>query len=147
MKYFNISEFTSEKEITPRVADLIITHHIEIMIPIRRKLGIPIYVSEGSGYRSYETEIKAKRSGDSEHCFRGKGAADYTCENLEALGRLLVKESLYNRICFYPDKKFFHCDYKEDLLHRVFINTPDGWIHCNKWVFKNDKNYHGKEKS
>lgn len=125
---FKITEFTTEPHIPPQIAEKILTYHIEVMNPIRYLLGSPIIVSEKSGYRSVETEIRQGRSGNSEHTFKGKGAADYTTPgDLNMLGKLL-KDSPYTRICYYPTKGFYHCDYKGS--ERILYISEDG----SKWT-------------
>lgn len=134
MKYFTIQEFTAEPLIPPFVASFIVKYHIQVMDPIREEMGGPILVSKRSGYRSPETEFKNKRSGDSEHTFKRKGAADYTADNIELLGQLLLKTP-YTRICYYPDNKFYHCDYKNDKRQLyIFKEGWDGWRRVEKWL-------------
>lgn len=109
---FTISEFLIDKSetLTYQIANKILLHHISIIQPIRDIMNIPIWVSENSGYRSFKWEKRHGRSGTSQHCFTGNGAADYTCDlsRLPELFRLL-KESNYKRICLYPT--FIHCDH------------------------------------
>lgn len=126
--YFLINEFTTEKQIPTEVADKIQQYHINVMNPIREAFCAPILVSQNSGYRSKETELKQGRSGNSEHCFEGKGAADYTTSgDLLSLGKLLIKQSPYTRICYYPHKGFYHCDYKAKTRETFICTDGINW--------------------
>lgn len=125
--YFSIEEFTQEEMIPPKIAQKILTYHITPMNSIREEFGEPIYISERSGYRSLDCELKNGRSGDSEHVFRGRGAADYTANDIYGLGKLL-ESSLYASICYYPYRKFYHCDYKVR-AGKLFTCEGDGKWH------------------
>ena len=125
---FSISEFIIEPEIDipQEIADKILKYHIIPLQGIRDILKSPMTISERSGYRSLDYELSRGRSGDSEHCYRGKGACDVTvsgAENLRVLGLLLLC-SPYTRICFYPGDKFYHLDYKQS-DHRLY--TGPAW--------------------
>jgi len=125
---FKISEFNiTGKPIPEDIADAILKHHILPMQPIRSAIGIPINVSLNSGYRPLWHEIKMGRSGKSQHVFaNGKGATDWTCDNLDLLEELMVKQSPYTRICRYTT--FIHADYKDTNGERQhFKNGKDGW--------------------
>lgn len=125
-RYFDISEFLVEKDtlISGEIADKI-QKHIDIINPIRIKINIPIHVSQGSGYRTRQYELKMDRSGTSQHVFIRDGAADYTCANLKALyDNLIVSE--YKRIAFYPDEKIIHCDFNSS-EQRVFLSFKKEW--------------------
>ncbi len=111
--HFTISEYNKTGEPIPEeVADKILLHHISPMNAVREDLGAPVRVSLNSGYRPRSYELKMGRSGKSQHCFIGYGAADYTADNIEGLLRLIIKKTAYTRICYYPNNKFIHCDYK-----------------------------------
>jgi hypothetical protein len=120
--HFTISEFlvdTDAKDVPVHVVDKIIMHHIPIINPIRVAYGSPIFVSQNSGFRSYQWELDHGRSGTSQHTFgdgqeeklKWKGAADYTCSNIYWLFEQL-KKSDYTRVCIYPKENFIHCDFK-----------------------------------
>lgn len=119
---FLLSEFCiTDDDVPLEVADKLLRYHILPMLPVRERLGFPIWASQRSGYRPYEYEIAKGRSGNSEHCFRGKGSIDWTChrENLEKLYNALL-ELPYERICLYPNNGFIHADYKPSET-RLFI--------------------------
>jgi len=124
--HFKISEFliVPTLPIEGDIADKIL-HHIEMIEPVRRIIGKPVYVSKHSGYRPYYYEIQQGRSGESEHTFKGLGAVDYTCENIELLIDL-VRKTKYKRVAYYPLSKFVHCDFGEDA--GFFIDKGKGWI-------------------
>jgi hypothetical protein len=129
--YFTIQEFTAEDLIPPAVANKIMTYHIFPMNEVREIFNAPIHVSQASGYRSVEHELKKGRSGESEHCFRNisKGAADYTAgERVEQLGVFLLNKSPYTRICYYPASRFYHCDYKSKNKQYFVCNNGRDWI-------------------
>lgn len=125
--YFSIEEFTKETLIPPSVAQKILAYHIIPLNAIREELGEPIYISQASGYRSREFELEQGRLGTSEHCFRGRGAVDLTANNITGLGALLEKSS-YTAVCYYPYRKFYHCDYKVR-AGKLFICEGDGKWH------------------
>lgn len=125
-RYFKIAEFVIEKDIDipVDVADKIL-NHVDIINEIRHMMGMPIYVSEHSGYRSEEYEIANQRSGDSQHTFDGEGAVDYSCFDLAELYYRLVK-SRYRRICIYPGKGFIHCDLL-GIDQLIYVDHGSGW--------------------
>lgn len=114
--------------------------HILPMSRVRERYGAPIYASERSVYRPRAYEISKGRSGDSQHTFlgdltkgEGKGAGDWTGHNIDRLLRLIIEETDYLRIAFYPDKKFLHCDYKPTSGNkRQYFETDENGI----WQFK-----------
>ena len=129
MNYFKQSEFYSDKENpSQEVLDKIQIYHINQMNPIRHRLGIPVLVSQNSGYRSYETEISKGRSGNSQHCFKQKGAVDYV--HTPELLTELINNSEYTRICYYPHKGFIHCDFKAEKRRYYEANSV-----TDKWEF------------
>lgn len=113
MNYFRIENFYKRSVTAPNVVLDKIKYHISILNPIRELLGAPIIISKRSGYRPTEYEILKGRSGKSEHCYRGKGAVDLTCdpERIEDLLKLLLG-SPYTRVTYYPENNFIHCDFK-----------------------------------
>lgn len=127
---FTISEFLIDKseQLNYQIADKILAHHIAIIQPIRDTMRCAIWPSESSGYRSIYWEKMHGRSGTSQHCFRGKGAVDYTC-HLPRLRELfdLLKTSNYMRVCLYPT--FIHCDHYG--LHKQVFTCKGGsapWV-------------------
>jgi hypothetical protein len=130
MNYFKTEEFiiepsmrAGERAIPLHVIDKIWTVHIPILNEVRFQYGKPIIISENSGYRSREWEIRNSRSGKSEHTFRNLGAVDVTCDDLDILFDLLTRTN-YKRICRY--ETFIHCD-MQGMHQRLFTNTKDGW--------------------
>lgn len=135
---FKISEFCITDDAIPvDIADKILKYHIEPILKFRELKGFPIWASQKSGYRPYAYELKNKRSGNSQHCFKGKGAVDWTCskENIPVLLQWLKTFSPYKRVCYYPNNNFIHCDY---------LDTKSGnreYYECesqtSKWKYKN----------
>jgi hypothetical protein len=127
--YFSIKEFLINRNMTTvpvHVVDKIERYHKPIINPIRHEMGVPIHVSGNSGYRALQWEIASGRDGTSEHTFTGKGAVDYSCENIELLLDEL-RASDYMRICYYPDKKFIHCDHKGKEKLEFLSNGGGTW--------------------
>lgn len=115
---FSIKEFCITGECPPEeVAQSIIDNHINVLNPIREKLGVPVIVSQKSGYRPKDYELSKGRSGKSQHTFEDKegnvtgGAVDLTSTKLGQLLDLLISDSNYTRICYYPINHFIHCDH------------------------------------
>ncbi len=134
MIHFSISEFLIDPstELVPiHVADKILKYHIPIINPIREAMGMPVRVSDQSGYRSFDWEIDHGRPGTSQHTFGDGqenpaewwGAADYTCDNLQGLFERL-KDSAYKRVCLYDT--FIHCDHKGN-EKRIFKSVNGVW--------------------
>ena len=111
---FSIYEFCIDKNhpLTIGVADKILKNFILPLQLVRDRLGIPVYVSQSSGYRPVEWEINHGRSGNSQHTFIGDGAADITCEDNNQLLAALIQHSPFSRITQYKGKNFIHVDYK-----------------------------------
>lgn len=131
MSDFSISEFVIDGDNVPLdIVDKILKHHINVIQPIRDNLGCAIWPSEHSGFRRVNWEIQHGRSGTSEHCFKGKGAVDYTCRNKWQLELLFkeLKKSKYMRVCYYPNSLFIHCDYKGDKKLSFICNDNKNWI-------------------
>ena len=111
--YFSISELCiTDGPVPQHVADKLLKHHITPMNIVRDKLGKPVRASSHSGYRPVSYEKKKKRSGNSQHCFKGKGAVDWTATDIKKLLQLILKHSTYTRVAYYKTKKFIHCDFK-----------------------------------
>lgn len=126
---FTISEFIIDhsEPVDLAVVDKILKYHIPVIQGIRDVLLCPIWPSENSGYRSVSWEHSHGRSGNSQHCFRGKGAVDYTCDRsrLDELFTLLCKSD-YMRICLY--RTFVHCDYRGDEKKVFKCETGNQWV-------------------
>jgi len=126
--YFQISDFiiNPNERVSLEVINKILIH-LWIINGVREEGGFPIIVSKNSGYRSIEHEKRHKRSGLSEHCFIGGGAADYTCQK-KYIKRLveLLRKSTYKRVCYYPKKNFIHADLK-GYEKQFFICTGRRW--------------------
>lgn len=117
--HFTLDEFNlTGAEIPARIQKAIEQHHIAVMNPVRDELGAAITISKKSGYRPEAYERSKKRSGNSSHTFKiqlkdpeGKGAADYTADDIEKLLELMISKTPFSRICYYPNNKFIHADY------------------------------------
>lgn len=135
MKFnFTLSEFNISGEKIPEdVADKILEYHIIPMQIVRDKLGVSIWPSLKSGYRSSKWERKRGRSGKSQHCFRGKGAVDITCKDFSVTGvtllDLIVEHTQYTRMAVY--RSFIHCDYKPTKSGKRQIFKSDS---SSKWT-------------
>lgn len=124
-----ISDFNISGEPIPQeIADKILQYHLLPMEKVKKELGINIYPSLKSGYRSLKWEKKKGRSGNSQHTFKAEGATDWTCddfeENKSALLTAMINLTEYKRFCFY--NSFIHADYA-GLDRWVFNNTANGW--------------------
>lgn len=127
MKRLKISDYSIVPGLIPiDVADKILVH-IEIMAEISKLIGYDVFVSNKSGYRPVPYEKSKKRTGRSEHCFLGLGAADYACEKLDRLYHAII-DSKYTRIALYPDNKFIHADFASS-RKKIFVSLPG-----NKWI-------------
>lgn len=130
---FSISEFIIDDSIIipTEVADKIIKHHISIAQPIRDLLGCSIWPSQKSSYRPEYYELKQGRSGNSQHCFKGNGAVDWTSGDRFKVDLLWeeLKKSSYKRVCYYPENGFIHCDhYGNEKVNFVCDSSTN-----NKW--------------
>ena len=129
---FSISEFCIRSGDVPiEIADKILNYHILPLQEIRDRIDQPIVVSMKAGYRPLDYEINKGRLGNSQHCFKGKGAVDlrYTPQLLDEL----KENSPYKRVCYYPNNGFVHVDYNsnEDGTQYFECESPKG-----KWEFK-----------
>jgi len=133
--YFNLKEFSRE-DIPGHAATKILDSHIPTLNAVRTLLGVPLSISGKSGFRSAKTEKKNGRSGNSQHCFKGRGAVDLTCSKMGKLLRILKDISTYTRITYYPNKNFIHCDFKPVTGNKrqFFIDRSDG----KGWKFQNN---------
>lgn len=133
---FNISDFNiSGKPIPEKIADKILKWHILPMQRVRNILKIAIWASQKSGYRSVTWEKSRGRSGNSQHCFKGKGAVDWTCykfkENKYDFLKTIIEETDYTRIAVYEN--FIHCDYRNTNSGKRELYDSDS---KSKWKFK-----------
>ncbi|WP_421809073.1 hypothetical protein [Flagellimonas sp.] len=121
-----ISDFNiSGKDIPQDVADKILDFHLRPLERVQECVSFKISVSQKSGYRPRWWELNKGRSGNSQHCFYGKGATDVTCDDFkdnfnEFLGAL-IDNTDYTRFAIYDS--FIHCDYA---------------MQDERWVFNKD---------
>lgn len=128
MSIFKISDFNiSGNPIPEDVADKILLYHIPELNLLAQTLPFEIMISAKSGYRSVQWEKSKGRSGNSQHCFKGNGAVDLTCEdfdrNLEGLLEGIVNCTDYTRIAVY--NSFVHLDFGHAPYNR--------WVFNSKW--------------
>lgn len=127
---FKISRFNiSGEDIPEDIADKILHNHIIPLQSVRNSLGIAIWASEKSGYRSVIWEKNHGRNGNSQHCFKTKGAVDLTCANFafnkDKLLDAIIKYTDYTRIAVYDT--FIHCDYKAKRRILYSSNSQSKW--------------------
>jgi uncharacterized protein YcbK (DUF882 family) len=131
--YFDISEFLIDvdaKVVPIHVVQKIDKYHKPILNSIRHYLGVPVIISQHSGYRSVEWEHSRGRSGYSQHTFEGRGAVDVRSNTkFDDLLKMLINSD-YTRICYYPFSRFIHCDFKEVVNHQYFEADKN-----KKWNF------------
>ena len=126
-----------ELGISLEVAEKIRKYHLFPMNLIRNELGHPIIVSKRSGYRHPDYEAKRNRT-NSAHMFQaiperqdpGWGAADYTVSPavFYKFMQLLTDADIYNRLIFYPDNGFVHCDYRFLGVDRFYYVMRQGQL-------------------
>lgn len=124
--WFNISDFNISGEPIPEdVADKILEYHLIPLNRVRNAMGIPVWPSKKSGYRSPKWEKSKGRDGNSQHTFRAQGAVDVTCvgfqEKKEELLQALIENTDYMRFAVYDS--FIHCDY----------GGLERWVFNGKW--------------
>lgn len=127
-----ISDFNISGEPIPEViCDKILEHHVLPLQAVCDSMTVCVFISLNSGYRSKKWELDHGRSGNSQHCFKDKGAADLSCDdfshNKEDLLESLIKNTDYTRFAIY--NSFIHVDYKDN--KRSLYNVEAG-----KWIFK-----------
>lgn len=123
-----LSDFNiSGKPIPEDVADKIEEYHLQPLRNVNKCLPVKVWPSAKSGYRPRWWELEKGRSGNSQHCFYGKGATDVTCVNFkgnkEKLLKTLIQETEYTRFAMYDS--FIHCDYAID---------GERWVFDSNWV-------------
>lgn len=124
-----ISDFNiSGKDIPEDVADKIHEFHLkplERVNMVNTKLNARPSVK--SSYRPRWWELEKGRSGNSQHCYYGKGATDVTCDDFQEqkddLLEELIENTNYTRFAIY--NTFIHCDYAHDITER--------WVFDKKW--------------
>lgn len=121
-----ISDFNiSGQPIPEDVVDKIYEYHFIPLSKISAKLNAKPSVK--SSYRPRWWELKMGRSGNSQHCYYGKGATDVTCddfkENKYSLLDELIGKTEYTRFAMYDT--FIHCDYAHSI--------DDRWVFDNNW--------------
>lgn len=137
--FFDISEwfildgYEAELPLTTDVAQKIMQNHLLEINPVRDELGMPVHVR--SGYRPQWWERMKGRDGDSQHCYIEDGATDISIEkhsdnphksNQTWIRFLrLLKQTSYKRIAYYPELRFFHCDYQGN--DRKYYISKQGW--------------------
>lgn len=136
---FTISEFNiSDEDIPQDIADKILKWHISPMMDVRKELNIPMWASQDSGYRPVQWELDHGRSGRSQHCFKGKGAVDWTCRNFKTNKAKFLKSIInytdYSRIAIYDN--FIHCDYKQTSSGRreLYISGANSIWEFKKYI-------------
>lgn len=130
--YFKTIEFHKPNVVVPLSIQIKIQNIIKILNPIREELGFPIIISKQSGYRPKLYEISRGRSGNSQHCFEGKGAVDLTCDSSQ-LSELfeLLQQSEFTRVCLYLNKGFIHADFKREEKQVFLCLDKNNWIRHN----------------
>jgi len=137
--HFDISEWLvldgteAELPLTASLVQKIMQHHLLPLNDVRSELGQPIFVR--SGWRPAWWEHVKGRDGDSQHCYRTKGATDvsievssdkpYKTKDVWLKFFRLLKQTDYTRIAYYPDLRFFHLDYKTQ--ERKYYVSRQGW--------------------
>lgn len=136
---FSISEFliTQPKTVELEVCDKLWKYHIIPMVPVREALGVAIWASLKSGYRPEWYEKNKGRSGDSQHCFKEKGAVDWTCtdfaSNKDKFLELIIEHTDYTRIAVYDG--FIHCDHKPTTNGKREIYTSNAKSQWKFWKY------------
>ena len=133
---FKVSDFNISGEPIPEdIADKILQLHILPAQAVREDLGIPVWPSMKSGYRSASWEKSRGRNGRSQHCFEEKGATDYTCKNFKSNSDLLLESLIenteYTRFAVYST--FIHADYKLTASGQREVFSSD---HQSHWKFE-----------
>lgn len=137
--YFHISEWLNldgteaEIPLTTDKAQKIFQYHLLELNVVRDELGMPVHVR--SGWRPEWWEHVKGRDGSSQHCFRELGATDASIEKHSGKPHKpkdiwlkffrLLKQTNYKRIAYYPQERFFHCDYKGN--DRKYYISTQGW--------------------
>lgn len=108
--HFKIAEFLIDG-IMPNedIRRRIYYYHMLPLERIRKVYKKPILISKRSGFRPVSWELSHGRSGSSQHTFKERGAVDVVCDSV--LLELLFLSGEYNRIIYYPNEGFAHCDY------------------------------------
>lgn len=110
-----------------KVKTKVLACHIPPLTHLQDILGISLYVSVKSGYRSKEWEMRHGRSGRSQHTFSYLGAVDLTFEDFngqkDKVISALSRHTNYTRVAIYDS--FLHLDYKNPQSER--------WVYDKNW--------------
>lgn len=150
--HMKISEYIKRKDlpVPVEVIDKIYIYHAHPMNFVRHDLGSPIWVSQDSGFRHEDHEKEMGRKLTSEHLFRdtgragsekGLGAADYATrlEMMAKMVNLIERHTNYSRLCFYPNSRFVHCDYRFGNSQILFYTSTGGsWTQLSKDALLNE---------
>lgn len=133
---FTIFELSITDDAIPiEVADKLLKFHMLPMQRVRNSMKIKIWASQRSGYRPAWWEKRQRRSGNSQHTFKGKGAVDWTCEDFEqnknAFLKYIISHTNYKRIAVY--NSFIHCDYKPTKSGKRELYTSNS---KSEWTFE-----------
>lgn len=127
--YFTYQEFCITPDPVPvDVADKILKYHFLPLSLVRYTMSAPVYISNNSGYRPVWWEFEHGRDGSSQHTFSYLGAADVTAGDMVRLLHRLATLTEYCRICYYPNKNFFHVDYKGGERKYFICHDNRNWI-------------------
>lgn len=136
-----------EEPVPVYIQDKILKYHINPVNRIRQLLGVPVWASKNSGYRSKAFERERGRDPEassrkdwSRHTFepcpddvKGKGAVDWTTrgENIVDFALALYCMTDYMRLAWYGS--FIHADYKGGERQLVI---GDGWqiVSLTEWI-------------
>ena len=126
-----ISDFNiSGKPIPEDVADKIEQYHLHPLRMVDACMPVKVWPSAKSGYRPRWWELEHGRDGNSQHCFKGMGATDVTCENFQEnkdeLLKVLIEETQYTRICEY--NTFYLLDYAMSDERWLFKSIKGKWL-------------------
>lgn len=115
------------KGLPDKVETKVLVCHITPLTALQNILGIDLYVSIKSGYRSKEWEKEHGRSGYSQHTYEYLGAVDLTFDdfnlNKDKVIKALAENTNYTRIAIY--NSFLHIDYKN--------SQSEKWLYNYKW--------------
>ncbi len=123
-----ISDFNiSGKPIPEEVVDKIYEYHFKPLIKVNEvEPLLNARPSLKSSYRPRWWELEKGRSGNSQHCYYGKGATDVTCDNFkdnqDVLLKILIEETDYTRFAVY--RSFIHVDY---------AMQDERWVFNSSW--------------
>ena len=161
-QYMKLHEYviTEQYGVPFHVCENLVDHHLLPMNHIRNtSFKHPIIVSKKSGYRHPKYEESKGRSLSTHEFMKdvdrednGWGAADYTVQGVlfPQFIRIMIKQSPYTRICFYPEAKmpFIHCDYRfKNRGEKFYYVSMEGkWVlgSVNDLIKSVDNRFEGK---